>query len=411
MAAMITTVIMMREKEWTMSDDKLIYFHKNNLHDEENFQEELFYGHHHDGDCDCGCDHDHDVDGFHDQIMKSSDRGLFSEESFDPSEVGNVVMTLYKECFDELLAISNLADEGKLEKALRRIRKLTELHREFYSGEEDLDERSLSLNEEVPIYRCLKDLRGEKDNLLLMPVPLHLMYFMWGMILCNLGKEEAAMKKLEWVCRLNPFFTGPYAAMNRYYEKHGDKKAWLDNIRREGKTIYAGGISEALAELGRYLALEGRIPEARACYGYVLDWNAETELPDGLTKEVAELLDSTDEEADLDAVLEEFGLTPCADPEVIEAMENAMKVVEKENDYELWESIQEDLFLLTKNESYFDLEWHGSDDPDFGDDAIFDEEDDVPLVSFEDEFGDTDDGSEKSDGKKESSLADDELPF
>ena len=181
-----------------MSDDKLIYFHKYDHHDGKELPEGLFHGHHHDGDCDCGCGHDHDVDGFHAQIMGSTEPGLFSEDSFDPDEVDNVVLTLYNECVDELLAISDLVDKGKLEKALRRVRRLTEMHREFYSGEEDLDERSLALNTEVPIYRCLKDLRGEKDNLLLMPVPLHVMYFMWGMILYKLGKEEAAMKKFKW---------------------------------------------------------------------------------------------------------------------------------------------------------------------------------------------------------------------
>ena len=89
--------------------------------------------------------------------MGSTEPGLFSEDSFDPDEVDNVVLTLYNECVDELLAISDLVDKGKLEKALRRVRRLTEMHREFYSGEENLDERSLALNTEVPIYRCLKD--------------------------------------------------------------------------------------------------------------------------------------------------------------------------------------------------------------------------------------------------------------
>ena len=161
----------------------------------------------------------------------------------------------------------------------------------------------------IDVYKR-QDLRGEKDNLLLMPVPLHVMYFMWGMILYKLGKEEAAMKKFKWACRLNPFHTLPYAAMNRYYEKHGDRKAWLDNIRREGKTIYADGVTEAFAELGRYLAFEGRIPEARACYEYVLDWNAETELPDAFTKELADLLDSTAEVADFDDCLLYTSLDP-----------------------------------------------------------------------------------------------------
>ncbi len=398
-----------------MSDDKLIYFHKYDHHDGKELPEGLFHGHYHDGDCDCGCghdhDHNHDVDGFHAQIMGSTEPGLFGEDSFDPDEVDNVVLTLYNECVDELLAISDLVDKGKLEKALRRVRRLTEMHREFYSGEEDLDERSLALNTEVPIYRCLKDLRGEKDNLLLMPVPLHVMYFMWGMILYKLGKEEAAMKKFKWACRLNPFHTLPYAAMNRYYEKHGDRKAWLDNIRREGKTIYADGVTEAFAELGRYLAFEGRIPEARACYEYVLDWNAETELPDAFTKELADLLDSTAEVADFDDVCAEFGLEPGADSEILEAMEKAMKVAEKQNDYTSWEAIQEGLFLLTKDESYFDKEWHGSDD-DFDDDEIYDEETDVPLVPLENEFEDTCDDGEKKAGKKGSGPSDDdEGPF
>lgn len=94
------------------------------------------------------------------------------------------------------------------------------------------------------------------------------------------------------------------------------------------KTIYADGVTEAFAELGRYLAFEGRIPEARACYEYVLDWNAETELPDAFTKELADLLDSTAEVADFDDVCAEFGLEPGADSEVLEAMEKAMKVAE-----------------------------------------------------------------------------------
>ena len=79
-----------------MSDDKLIYFHKYDHHDGKELPEGLFHGHHHDGDCDCGCghDHDHDVDGFHAQIMGSTEPGLFSEDSFDPDEVDNVVLTL-----------------------------------------------------------------------------------------------------------------------------------------------------------------------------------------------------------------------------------------------------------------------------------------------------------------------------
>ena len=55
----------------------------------------------------------------------------------------------------------------------------------------------------------------------------------------------------------------------------------------------------------------------------------------------------------------EFGLEPGADSEVLEAMEKAMKVAEKQNDYTSWEAIQEGLFLLTKDESYFDKKWHG----------------------------------------------------
>ena len=180
-----------------MSDDKLIYFHKYDHHDGKELPEGLFHGHHHDGDCDCGCGHDHDVDGFHAQIMGSTEPGLFSEDSFDPDEVDNVVLTLYNECVDELLAISDLVDKGKLEKALRRVRRLTEMHREFYSGEEDLDERSLALNTEVPIYRCLKDLRGEKDNLLLSLCPFMSCILMWGMILYKTRKRGSRHEKVQ----------------------------------------------------------------------------------------------------------------------------------------------------------------------------------------------------------------------
>ena len=129
-AATITITIIlitMMRKERVMSDDKLIYFHKYDHHDGKELPEGLFHGHHHDGDCDCGCGHDHDVDGFHAQIMGSTEPGLFSEDSFDPDEVDNVVLTLYNECVDELLAISDLVDKGKLEKALRRVRRLTEM--------------------------------------------------------------------------------------------------------------------------------------------------------------------------------------------------------------------------------------------------------------------------------------------
>ena len=114
-AATITITIIlitMMRKERVMSDDKLIYFHKYDHHDGKELPEGLFHGHHHDGDCDCGCGHDHDVDGFHAQIMGSTEPGLFSEDSFDPDEVDNVVLTLYNECVDELLAISDLVDKG-----------------------------------------------------------------------------------------------------------------------------------------------------------------------------------------------------------------------------------------------------------------------------------------------------------
>ena len=107
----------------------------------------------------------------------------------------------------------------------------------------------------------------------------------------------------------------------------------------------------------------------------------------------------------------QFGLEPGADSEVLEAMEKAMKVAEKQNDYTSWEAIQEGLFLLTKDESYFDKKWHGSDD-DFDDDEIYDEETDVPLVPLEDEFEDTCDDGEKKDRKKGSGPSDDdEGPF
>lgn len=58
----------------------------------------------------------------------------FSVKTALTPTVDNVVLTLYNECVDELLAISDLVDKGKLEKALRRVRRLTEMHREFYSG-------------------------------------------------------------------------------------------------------------------------------------------------------------------------------------------------------------------------------------------------------------------------------------
>ena len=146
--------------------------------------------------------------------MGSTEPGLFSEDSFDPDEVDNVVLTLYNECVDELLAISDLVDKGKLEKALRRVRRLTEMHREFYSGEEDLDERSLALlNTEVPFTAASRTCAAKRITCSSCLCPLHVMYFMWGMILYKLGKEEAAMKKFKWACRLNPFHTLPYAAM------------------------------------------------------------------------------------------------------------------------------------------------------------------------------------------------------
>ena len=70
-----------------MSDDKLIYFHKYDHHDGKELPEGLFHGHHHDGDCDCGLwSVIDDVDGFHAQIMGSTEPGLSVKTALTPTK-------------------------------------------------------------------------------------------------------------------------------------------------------------------------------------------------------------------------------------------------------------------------------------------------------------------------------------
>jgi hypothetical protein len=298
-------------------------------------------------------DHDDEVLDFGDfpgqETAWEGEDGHFSE-----AEVESVVYTLYREALNRIFEIDELAHDGKMDKALRQIRKLTQESLEYLDEDPDLKQLSLSLGCEALVYPYLYPERKPQEKIVLLPVPLADMYCLWGRILLDLGKEEAGVAKLLRARQFNPLMDEPFAPLNRYYERHHKDAEWLENIRKESHSIYRSGVVEATTELARYLVCHQEVAKARAIMGFVLEKTIEERLPDAFTEEMAEILDRADvtEEVKVEDVCREFGIVPGADPHVVAVLKELAEKAEKKKAPDLAEALYELLFDLTRNPEY-----------------------------------------------------------
>lgn len=231
---------------------------------------------------------------------------------------------LQKEAAAQLEEIYRLMRTGKSEKALRRIHRFV---KKFAPPEHpDWVCPSFHTEIELEVYPILMQERLQGKHFFPAPVPMSVVYHLWGLTLVSLGKIADAQKRFRQSLEWNPFARLNYFYMDRYCEENGDEEGWLQNIRQEYHfALYTQNLAEAYTELGRYLMHLGKPAEAAAVIAGAGVLTEGTFKPAALDEDFRKALAAQQGVADktFAAICREYGLDEGPDAGVVSAFKEA----------------------------------------------------------------------------------------
>lgn len=286
------------------------------------------------------------------------------EMPFSDEEIQSAIAGINEDIAQQADKILQLAAEGKLQKAERRIRKLIEKclplvednpHGEVYHLSVDTD------YEVVLFAQLMGEKRGDRQ-IDPVPFPFDRMYHLWGMLLRDLGKEEKALAKFRIAQAWNPLNTDVYGSLIQHYAMKNDTAKWSELIREEyGIAVEPGAVCDAFYHLAMYFMAMGEIGKGMAVLDFIVDrpvFQAEIAARYGRQAyRFAEEFKDT-ERADLRETLAEFGFVPGPAPKVtaffLDAAQRAHDMGEKEIEREMYWHLYE----LTDDASYREKSEH-----------------------------------------------------
>jgi tetratricopeptide (TPR) repeat protein len=289
-------------------------------------------------------------------LVKDALASLVKNEDVNNDVMKSALTAVRKEAIKQIDDIYTLAQSGKGEKALRRIRRFVE--KSAPPEQPDWVSPSLDVTFEVLVYPLLMKEKIQGKRYFPAPVPMGLAYHLWGLILCSMGKEADAQKRFRQSLEWNPFTRVNYVYLNRYCEETKDYAGWLDNIRQEyHNALYVHNLSEAYAELGRYLMRQDKPAEAAVVIAHAKTLAGDDFKPEALDAEFEkELSAHADAKTDktFGEICREYGLDEGPDAQVVSAITEAAGQQESNNGSEGAAAMYRQLHRLTGDASYAD---------------------------------------------------------
>lgn len=287
-------------------------------------------------------------------LVKDALASLVESENVNNDVMKSALTAVRKEAVKQLDNIYTLARSGKSEKALRRVRRFVE--KSAPPEQPDWVCPSLDVTFEVLVYPLLMKEKIQGKRYFPAPVPMGLAYHLWGLILCTLGKEADAQKRFRQSLEWNPFTRLNYVYLNRYCEDTKNYEGWLANIQQEyHNALYVRNLSEAYAELGRYLMRQDKPAEAAVVIDHAKSLAGDDFKPEALDAEMEKEL-SEHAEAKTDKtfaeICREYGLDEGPDAHVVSAITEAAGQQEANEGNEGAAAMYHQLYRLTGDASY-----------------------------------------------------------
>ena len=313
------------------------------------------FRHKHTGDGACGCGHHGHGPA---DLLGEAEMPFFDEQ------IQAAIEGINEDIAQQTDKILQLAAEGKLQKAERRIRKLIEKSLALVDEDPHGEVYHLSVDTDYEVVLFAQLMEEKRGNRQIDPVPFPFdrMYHLWGMLLRDLGKEEESLAKLEIAQAWNPLNTDVYGSLIEHYAREQDKEKWAELIREEyGVAVEPTAVCDAFYHLAMYYLAADEIGKGMAVLDFIVDrpvFQAEIAARYGRQAyRFAEEFKDT-ERADLRETLAEFGFVPGPAPKVtaffLDAAQRAHNMGEKEIEREMYWHLYE----LTDDASYREKSEH-----------------------------------------------------
>jgi hypothetical protein len=308
------------------------------------------FAHHHAHEDEC---HDHHGEG---EVLPfpNDEEGLpLSEE-----EMHAAIDSIRDDIADQMDKILQLAAEGKLQKADRRIRKLIDKSLVLVDKDPNHEtyQLAVSTDYELVLFSQLIDEKRENRPIDPVPFPFDSMYHLWGLILHDLGKEEESFAKFKIAHDWNPLNTMIYGDMIQHCIRTNDTGLWLNLIKEEyGVSVDSRSLCDVFYHLAMYLVGEHQYAKAMAVLDFVADKPAfQTDVVERYGRQARVYLEKFKdiERTDLRETLAEFGFVPGPAPKVTSFFLDAAKRAHDMGEKDIERDMYRQLYDLTDDEEY-----------------------------------------------------------
>jgi tetratricopeptide (TPR) repeat protein len=273
-------------------------------------------------------------------------------------EVNEFVDNIRDDMENQMDKILQLAAEGKLQKAERRIRKLVNYTRPLAEKGSDQETYQLAVDSDFELVLFSQLIDEKRKNLPIEPVPFPLdsMYHLWGMILHDLGKEEDSFKKFKIALEWNPLNTMIYGDMIEHCIRKDDMDLALELIKEEySVAVERGPLCDVFYHLSEYLIEEHQFAKAAVVLDFIADkpaFHTEIVARYGEKPRILQEVFKDIERADLRETLAEFGFVPGPAPKVTAFFLDAAKRAHDMGEKDIERDMYRQLYDLTDDEEY-----------------------------------------------------------